>query len=491
MTAPRRLRQAGQRLRKKGRRWYGLLGNHAGVVEVPGRSGFYYVRLPQAGGSNYAVAQFRNRGVPAYKHLPVLIEQDPLTGERFITSVDYQMVQYGSGNDDDYEVPGSLEPHNDQHEFGGADQLDWLDTRQLYALRVQPTGNASEVRLQAGTYIAGGEYWFLPTAMTVDLSAYTPANGHTWVMLLLDREGALQVTDVGLVYDEAVGNAYNFGAPPPNTAPLGLVKIESGVATTWADIVDLRFSPRGAPGETQIIGNAEEVLDQECWHTQDVYWGAFDGSGWAAQSFTAGVNGLLGRIVTYKRRTEEVHTYTMELRSGAGVNGPVLGITSYTTSGVNVKLDFNFNPPVEIESGETYTWVVYPPVGESTHAVFNLGNQYSAGRIYLENWPDVPFEAWDEADPEIDLWFRTYVRTSGQYVSIGPWGIYVTGDIALAGLVDGVQVGGLHNEIAAVQRTQQLETYHLRREVQQLRGQVQALARQLDLIMTKHAITEG
>jgi hypothetical protein len=259
----RRLRRAGEQLRRKGRRWYGLLGNHAGVVEVPERHGFYYVRLPQAGGSNYAVAQFRARGVPAYKNLPVLIEQDPLTGERYISSVDYQMVNYGSSADPDYSLPGGMESHAEQHEFGGPDPIQSLDTRQLTGLRCQPTGNVGEVRLQAGPFNVQGAFYFRPIGVTVDLSEFAPSDPeeHTWVVVGVDANGDVVTEDVGQVYQERHGYAYKLSSPRPNLYVSALVKVQAETAPDWAEILDLRFV--NASGGTSFIGDIEELIDQQ------------------------------------------------------------------------------------------------------------------------------------------------------------------------------------------------------------------------------------
>jgi hypothetical protein len=121
-----------------------------------------------------------------------------------------------------------------------------------------------------------------------------------------------------------------------------------------------------------------------------------------------------------------------------------------------------------------------------------LDDRYTGGRIYVENFPEFSAsDNWDADDPLVDFWFRTYVRTSSSnYVAIGPWGIYVTGDIALDGLVDGVQVGGMHNEIRAASNAAEYQIMRLQQRCWRLENQVSALARALDVFIIKHATVE-
>lgn len=259
----RELRNLRQRLQRPPQRWYGLLGDEDGVVEVEGRTGYYYARVRQAGSSNYAVGQFRARGaLQLYYNLPIIIESDLLTDEQLIIGTDGLTLAYGEAGGD-YDIPSAtLDPHNDQHEFGGADQLDWLDTRQLYALRVQPTGNAEEVHLQAGVYIAGSAFYLRPEAETLDLSSYAPASGTTWLLIALDTEGAVSITDVGNIYAEAHGAAYRVATAQTNTKPVALVQVGSGDTPGWSEIVDLRFASEGDGSATAYSGAVTEYVDQ-------------------------------------------------------------------------------------------------------------------------------------------------------------------------------------------------------------------------------------
>jgi len=226
-------------LRPKGNRWDGLLGDHSGNIESV-RDGEVYVRMRQAGSGSYAVGSFPVKGgLRLYYNLPVIIEEDPLTRERFVVDVDAMALDYGNaaGNTPP-PTSGALETHALTHSWSeqADDQLQWLHTFQIFPLRMQPSETAQHVIIQAGAYYAEGAYRWLVSSIDLDLSTYYPTSGHKWVLIYLDGDGAAGVVDDGATTFTALNE------PPSGTYAIGAAKLTFGAGISWMeDIVDLRF----------------------------------------------------------------------------------------------------------------------------------------------------------------------------------------------------------------------------------------------------------
>ena len=424
----RQLRQAGKNLRQRGVRWHGLLGQYenSGSCAVASRGGFWWVRIRQAGTSTYSLGQFRGY-VPDLYNLPVVIERDPLSGEQVIAGVDRMMIQYGIGADpDNYEPPPAVNAaHGESHVFGGFDQLDWLDTRQLYSLRVQPTGNVAEVLLQAGVYCVDGAYYLRPASIVVDLAAYVPVSGDAWILVHLDTTGAVGLLDAGSIYDDPHNNAYKMASAPAGTAGVALVRVESTATPDWADIIDLRFVTQDAGGgELQFIGMVEEVLDQanlvpitySLTHT-----GLY-------QSFTVSRSGLISRLALYIHesmltKSGDGYLYPRaSLRAGDGNTGDVLGTARARIIPNNNAADFTNRTPTPEPLFRTLT-------GGTGHDLQVRLVQPDSDETTWESvraWSVViPLEQEDTVGGATDLWGLTWDPTdlyTGFTVRIGETG---------------------------------------------------------------------
>jgi hypothetical protein len=230
----RALKRAAGGLRRKGQFQRGLLGNAAGAIEVPGRPGYFYVRVEKPGG--YEEGIFPGR-VPLYLNLPVRIETHPITGVQFVAGVDDQTIAYSGV--DPADIP-DVGPHAPTHEWGGPDMVMWLHTMQLFPLRTQPAEPASQdVVVQGGTYFAEGQFSVLNSPQTVDLSAHVPGTGRRYVLLYLDAAG-----DVG-IQDDDVSSLAALQPAPAGTFWLSAVRLRAGDVVGWQDIVDLRFMNSG------------------------------------------------------------------------------------------------------------------------------------------------------------------------------------------------------------------------------------------------------
>lgn len=232
--AERKLQGFSNSLRKKGLRVYGLLGNFSNVVEVSGKSGWYYVRIQQAGSNRYSLGEFQGNVRPLY-NLPVVIEQDPITGEQYIVGTDQTLLQYGIDGGNEEPAPSELPLHANYHGWGGDDQIDWIHTSQIFPLRVQPSATAKHVVVQGGLAPLDGGWVAVSASIDVDLTSYWPVTGTSYVLLYLSTATTVTISVCGT-------NLASVGNPPPGKCALAAVRLSAVLtAVSWTDIVDMRF----------------------------------------------------------------------------------------------------------------------------------------------------------------------------------------------------------------------------------------------------------
>ncbi len=132
-------------------------------------------------------------------------------------------------------------------------------------------------------------------------------------------------------------------------------------------------------------------------------------SGWGdvAQSFTAGVTGLMVQL-ELKTGYNNGQFSTLSIHSGAGNAGPILStqvIDMLLPGGNGVVTNLiTLATPVNVTSGQVYSFVLTGNFGQVT-GVSTSGNPYSGGQVFNGgNNPNSPFDVWD-------MYFRTIIQT--------------------------------------------------------------------------------
>jgi len=249
MTITRELARAAANIRKKGTFLRGLLGDFDGAMGVPGRDGYFFVRVEKPGG--YEVGVFPGRVRPLY-NLPVRIETHPLTNVQYIADVDNEALVYSGA--DPAGVP-TIDLHGDSHGWGGDDMPMWLHTAQLFPLRCQPHETESQwVQIQAGTYFSQGVFSVLYTPFDVDLSAYFPSTGRKFVLLYLNADGTAGVQDDGAT------RLVDLTPAPSGTYWLAAVELNADSVIGWQNIVDLRFMNSGVINGGELLIGTDHIV---------------------------------------------------------------------------------------------------------------------------------------------------------------------------------------------------------------------------------------
>lgn len=218
--------------RPKGQRWHGIVGDFNGNVEVSGKPGYVYVRIPK--GSGFELGEFP--GKVTTSGMAVTIEHDPLTGQQVVVDSDPTAVAYSAGGSVTFDPQVfAIAPHADRHTLLGDDQVT------IYSSQVAPlqiTKSSADVRtltIGAGAYTIRGSYYFKSAASSIDLDAYYPANGTKYVWVLISSAGVLSVQDDGATSYSAVLQ------PSIDHFAACLVALNAGYDFVLSDTVDARF----------------------------------------------------------------------------------------------------------------------------------------------------------------------------------------------------------------------------------------------------------
>ena len=226
-------------------------GDGSGVVNVPGRVGYIYVRI-----GNSPPVQVFNKRIVAVSDMPVWIGYDPL--DRFQLQVlSSAVVQID--NENGY-AGNSLTYHAAQHAFLGGDPV-FIDKRQVLPGRLGPyaSGSASAViEIQPDILFIHGSVVNIPYQV-VDLTSYIPASGSSvYVCVSVSGSGQINITSGSVI----------MGNPPPlSTVPaipdgnicLGFVRLYGGMTYTfdgaeYTDFLDTRTMtlPSGGPAPAAV-----------------------------------------------------------------------------------------------------------------------------------------------------------------------------------------------------------------------------------------------
>ena len=241
----------------------GLLGNSLGIVKVPNRANYVYVRLAGSG-----VAEVFNNRVTAIYDLPVICGYDPVDPRRFqvlsiqgaITEAVGSSLDFGSGyapaNRYRWLYPG-----------GGQDPL-MVEGRQFMPLRITPTSGL-KFRIESQIIWDGTGWKTFGGSTETDLTSLVPTTDGKCCMVLItiDEDGIIATTK-GNEVDIANLVVTDIPIPPAGTLMvLGSIRLYYGQtaiqeARTNTDIADGRFSGWdegvGSPSWNDITGKPTE-----------------------------------------------------------------------------------------------------------------------------------------------------------------------------------------------------------------------------------------
>lgn len=221
----------------------GLLGNSLGVVSVPTRNNYVYVRLAGSG-----VAEVFNNRVTAIYDLPVICGYDPVDPRRFqvlsiqgaITEAVGSSLDFGSGyapaNRYRWLYPG-----------GGQDPL-MVEGRQFMPLRITPTSGL-KFRVESQIIWDGTAWKVFGGSTETDLTSLVPTTDGKCCMVLITIDGTGFIrTTKGSEVEITSLLISDMPAPPTGTKyVLGAIRLYYGQvaiqeARTNTDVPDLRFS---------------------------------------------------------------------------------------------------------------------------------------------------------------------------------------------------------------------------------------------------------
>ncbi len=215
----------------------GILGTLGGIVNVPGRPNYVYVRMV-----GQPISEVYNVRVPPAAELPVLVGYDPLQPGVLQVLSARAVTRAGEENSGVNVVPG----HGTTHGWMASDPV-FIDLRQFLPLRITPAGGMT-IAITRGIVSIGGGYTLITPTGTVDLSASKPttAGNAVFVLVTIDTSGDI-ITTLGSEFAIAETAPSKIPAPPADTAyVLGAVFLYAGQITITethmnADIVDMRF----------------------------------------------------------------------------------------------------------------------------------------------------------------------------------------------------------------------------------------------------------
>lgn len=217
----------------------GIMGNTAGVVDVPDRPGYVYVRI------NDTLAEVPNKRCAAQPGVEVWVGIDPI--ESNITQVlDYRASAIGTQDD----FANLLKIHGKEHTWGGNDPAP-IWGLQLLDGRVTAYQDLKVIVYPVMVLIPGTGYVYVSEMTPHDLTSLVPATAGYWVWVLVtvNLSGAIVYTAGTPVAQASFGLA-NIPANPASTMiRLAAVRLYNGQTALYetiggSDILDLRFFGR-------------------------------------------------------------------------------------------------------------------------------------------------------------------------------------------------------------------------------------------------------
>lgn len=232
-----------------------LMGDGAGVVNVPLRTGWVYVRMS---GSDSVVSAYNDR-VPIINDMPILVGYEPFAPTLFqVLGIRHVYNSVSS-------VP-KVPAHHKTHEWlvadGGNDVVFSL-ARQLMPLRVSASGMVLTVYASPYKTESG---WKEITG-TLNLNAYVPGSGACWALVSLTSTGVLAVVTGTVKASRTLLLVTDIPALPSGNYPLAGVVLYFGQTaivetSTTQDILDLRFAGAGGSGDVAGAVDAPYLREQ-------------------------------------------------------------------------------------------------------------------------------------------------------------------------------------------------------------------------------------
>lgn len=219
------------------------MGNGQGVVAVPNKPGYVYVRMPDG-----QTAEAYNARMPLTDDMPIIVGYDDFNQLLF------QVLEFRHAYND--QLPTTVQQHHETHEFlnvlGGTDVV-FSDIRQLTHLAVYPASGLV-VSVYGGTVWTATGYQFV--SGLIDLTAYVPVSGAVLVAVCLNASGTLTVLDGGSNPGARTFlSLLDLPAIPAGYRPLAAIALEAGQtdiveARARRDIIDLRLAMSSAAADT-------------------------------------------------------------------------------------------------------------------------------------------------------------------------------------------------------------------------------------------------
>lgn len=243
MRSSDRIRKALNRYQRKPIKQQGILGNEVGVISVPNRVDYVYVRIAGLG----TIAVY-NKRVPLILDLPVDVGYDPLEPKNFQVLNIHRYPQGGGRG----LVDVSTILHGKTHNWAGIDPV-FLEKRQLMPLRPTPIGGM-------GLYVTREVAYYDDRSVSVtgqqfDLTPYVPATGSLMVLIYKDVDEIVKIQTGGVLKDIFSLTIADAPQAYPGTVPIALVRLyggQTGIAEgiSDTDLVDIRplFSPTPLTG---------------------------------------------------------------------------------------------------------------------------------------------------------------------------------------------------------------------------------------------------
>jgi len=219
-----------------------FIGRHDGVVSVPGRSGYIYVRY----GDTPAIEVFNKRVAPMLS-IPVFVGYDPLEPNLFqVLSTAISTPEYATSA----VIPMFTSPHNASHLYGGGDPV-FLEKRQLLPSRIGPSAASSLLLDIYPDVVYNGAVVDQIAHQSVDLTRFVPGSGSSCYVLITETSGSVSVTPGSTVLGTTPAIT-DIPTAPGGAMVMGAVRLYGGMTgindnTSYSDIVDLRtlLAPAG------------------------------------------------------------------------------------------------------------------------------------------------------------------------------------------------------------------------------------------------------
>lgn len=212
----------------------GILGNGAGIVDDPKRTGYSFVRI--AGAPAISVI---NKRCASIDGLYVWVGYDPVEPD-ILQVLSIRGIQKNG-------ISGigtalGVAKHGVTHQWMNRD-TSWIHLRQMIPFRPTPAGG---MMLKIGEGISFiGDNWIGNTGATINMAPYIPGSGAQYGLVYMNPGGMLDVlTGEVKTLNDLI--ASDIPAPIPGTMPIAAIRLYPGMSTIAesriaSDLVDLRW----------------------------------------------------------------------------------------------------------------------------------------------------------------------------------------------------------------------------------------------------------